>query len=32
MFPAIEPDDVRALTDCIDWALERSGALGGEAA
>jgi phosphoserine aminotransferase len=23
MFPAIEPDDVRALTACIDWVLER---------
>ncbi len=25
MFPAIEPDDVRALTGCIDWVLERIG-------
>ena len=24
MFPAIEPDDVRALTACIDYVLERS--------
>jgi len=24
MFPAVEPDDVRALTACIDWVLERS--------
>jgi phosphoserine aminotransferase len=24
MFPAIEPDDVRALTACIDWVVERS--------
>ncbi len=23
MFPATEPDDVRALTACIDWVLER---------
>lgn len=23
MFPAIEPDDVRALTACIDWVLPR---------
>ena len=23
MFPSIEPDDVRALTACIDWLLER---------
>ena len=23
MFPAVEPDDVRALTGCIDWVLER---------
>jgi phosphoserine aminotransferase len=23
MFPAVEPDDVRALTACIDWVLER---------
>ncbi len=29
MFPAIEPDDVRALTACIDWVVER---LGGERA
>jgi phosphoserine aminotransferase len=26
MFPAVEPDDVRALTACIDWVLERSAA------
>jgi phosphoserine aminotransferase len=25
MFPAIEPDDVRSLTACIDWVLERIG-------
>jgi phosphoserine aminotransferase len=25
MFPAIEPDDVEALTACIDWTLERVG-------
>jgi phosphoserine aminotransferase len=25
MFPAVEPDDVRALTACIDWTLERVG-------
>ena len=24
MFPAIEPDDVRALTACIDWVVERT--------
>jgi phosphoserine aminotransferase len=24
MFPAVDPDDVRALTACIDWVLERS--------
>jgi phosphoserine aminotransferase len=24
MFPAIEPDDVRALTGCIDWVVERT--------
>ncbi len=23
MFPAVEPDDVRALTACIDWTVER---------
>jgi phosphoserine aminotransferase len=23
MFPAIEPDDVQALTACIDWVVER---------
>ena len=23
MFPAVEPDDVRALTGCIDWVVER---------
>ena len=23
MFPATDPSDVRALTDCIDWILER---------
>jgi phosphoserine aminotransferase len=26
MFPAIESDDVRALTACIDWVLERTAA------
>lgn len=26
MFPAVEPDDVRALTACIDWVVERIGA------
>jgi phosphoserine aminotransferase len=25
MFPAVEPDDVRALTACIDWVVERLG-------
>jgi phosphoserine aminotransferase len=25
MFPAIEPDDVRALTGCIEWVVERLG-------
>jgi phosphoserine aminotransferase len=24
MFPAIEPDDVRALTACIDFVVEQS--------
>ena len=23
MFPAVEPDDVSALTACIDWVVER---------
>jgi phosphoserine aminotransferase len=23
MFPAVDPDDVRALTACIDWTVER---------
>jgi phosphoserine aminotransferase len=23
MFPAVEPDDVRALTACVDWTVER---------
>lgn len=23
MFPAVDPDDVSALTDCIDWIVER---------
>jgi phosphoserine aminotransferase len=23
MFPAVEPDDVSALTDCVDWVVER---------
>ncbi len=26
MFPAIEPDDVRALTACIEWVVERTAA------
>jgi phosphoserine aminotransferase len=26
MFPAVEPDDVRALTACIDWVVERTSA------
>jgi phosphoserine aminotransferase len=25
MFPAVEPDDVRALTACIEWIVERIG-------
>ncbi len=25
LFPAIDPDDVRALTACIDWVVERQG-------
>jgi phosphoserine aminotransferase len=25
MFPAVEPDDVRALTGCVDWVVERLG-------
>jgi phosphoserine aminotransferase len=25
MFPAVDPDDVSALTDCIDWVVERLG-------
>ena len=25
MFPAIEPADVRALTECVDWVVERLG-------
>ena len=25
MFPAIDPDDVRALTGCIDYVVERLG-------
>ena len=24
MFPAVDPDDVRALTACIDWVVEQS--------
>jgi len=28
MFPAIEPDDVRALTACVDWVVERLGTAG----
>ncbi len=23
MFPAVDPDDIRALTECIDWVLEN---------
>ena len=23
MFPAVDPDDVSALTACIDWVVER---------
>jgi phosphoserine aminotransferase len=23
MFPTVEPDDVQALTACIDWTIER---------
>jgi phosphoserine aminotransferase len=23
MFPAIDPSDVEALTQCIDWVIER---------
>ena len=23
MFPAVEPDDVEALTACIDWVVEN---------
>jgi phosphoserine aminotransferase len=26
MFPAVEPDDVQALTACIDWVVERTSA------
>jgi phosphoserine aminotransferase len=25
MFPAIDPDDVKALTACIDWVVENAG-------
>jgi phosphoserine aminotransferase len=25
MFPAVEPDDVSALTGCIDWVVDRLG-------
>ena len=25
MFPAIEPDDVTALTECVDWVVHRLG-------
>jgi phosphoserine aminotransferase len=28
MFPAIEPEDVRALTACVDWVVERLGGAG----
>jgi phosphoserine aminotransferase len=24
MFPAVDPEDVEALTACIDWALENA--------
>jgi phosphoserine aminotransferase len=23
MFPAVEPDDVSALTECVEWVVER---------
>jgi phosphoserine aminotransferase len=23
MFPAVDPDDVSALTACVDWVVER---------
>jgi phosphoserine aminotransferase len=23
MFPAVDPEDVSALTQCIDWVVER---------
>jgi len=23
MFPAVEPDDLSALTQCVDWVVER---------
>ena len=23
MFPAVDPDDVSALTECVDWVVER---------
>ena len=23
MFPAVEPDDVSALIECVDWVVER---------
>ena len=23
MFPAVDPDDVTALTQCVDWVVER---------
>ena len=25
MFPAVDPDDVQALTACVDWVVERLG-------
>ena len=25
MFPAVDPDDVSALTACVDWVVERLG-------
>ncbi len=29
MFPAVDPDDVSALTACVDWVVERLGAVTG---
>ena len=28
MFPAVDPDDVSALTACVDWVVERLAELG----